>query len=129
MVAISKTRVGQLILEKAAELGLLGVTEATTLALEKEAAAALLAEASFAPLLIVTGAFLALAAGIGIVIAAVNAYSEQEKARQEALQASIDLSNQTVTAIKENKDALDELYSSYQKTGEAIGQAGASCHV
>lgn len=65
------------------------------------------------------GIFAAVAAAIAIVTFAVQAVSKAEEDRKAALQASLDASNSTVNAIKEQKDNLDSLYETYQKTGKA----------
>lgn len=111
--------VGQILLTIGSKLGLITVTEGMTAALEAEGVAALFATGSLMPLVALAAPLLALAAVIGIVAFAVNDYSEKEEKRKEALQASIDASNTAVAAIKENKEALDNLYDEYNLTKEA----------
>ena len=72
---------------------------------------ALTLAATIAPLAI------AAAAIIGVAVA-INAASEAEEKRKETLQKSIETSNNLVNTLKENKDKLDELYSSFVETKE-----------
>lgn len=123
-VNLSKTAYGKLIgtilAAAAAKLSVfIPSLEATAAALKAEGLAALFAEGALAPLVALAAPLLALAAVIGVVAFAVNSYSEQEEKRKQALQDSIDASNTAVAAIKENKEALDNLYGEYTLTKEA----------
>ena len=80
---------------------------------------AIFEESAFAPLIALTVGIAGIGVAVGVVVAAVNAHSEAEKCRKEALQASIDASNGAFETIKKNAATLNELHKEYKTTGKA----------
>lgn len=110
--------IGKIGLVIAARLGLITVEQKESLVAGELTAAEIAAAGAAGPLLALAGPLIAIAAVFAGVAVAINAISAEQEKHKKFLEEQVEKTNEAASAVKEHKQAYDDLYRTYSKTGE-----------